>query len=205
LHRETLYIRDPAMQHRRTEIAPEAPIVDGTAAGSPPALRRISVIGSTGSGKTYMSRRLSARLGLPLVELDQLRLMAEGTHHASGDDFAVAVRAVVSKECWVIDGHYREVRHMVWNDADLVIFLDYPLLVIVRQLFGRYFAKRFQRPGGSEKPRDPASWARRLRRFAKTLAERREYHRVLSMIDNTNVRVKRFRNRAAAAAWIEAL
>lgn len=183
-----------------------------SASPSQPALRRISVVGSTGSGKTHLARRLSRRLGIPLVELDKLSQVVVPVHENQNQAFVKAVLAAVQEDCWIIDGHYRHIRHQVWDRADLVILLDYPLLVIIGQLLRRYLAKRKQMRRAAGQPRDaaapvprPASWRKRLRRLVKTLAERREYKRVLAQLDNPEVRLKRFTNAAALDAWLKTL
>lgn len=181
-------------------------------------VRRISVVGITGSGKTYLARRLSSQLGLPLIELDRLRESAAPETDLTDERFCEAVKAAVASDSWIIDGHYREIRHLVWNEADLVIHLDYPLSVILRQLLKRYVAKHARRfvpwqagtasghsPADGAGARESASWRKRLRRLAKTLSERRQYTKMLEKLDNTGARVKRFANKEAAEAWIQSL
>jgi adenylate kinase family enzyme len=118
----------------------------------------------------------------------------------------------LSQDSWIIDGHYREIRQLVWEAADLVILLDYPLSVIIRQLLRRYLAKRGQPRAAVRQSSDgaaavhrPATWRKRLRRVAKTLAERREYAQVLGQVDNPEARLKRFTNAAATEAWLKSL
>lgn len=179
---------------------------------SPPSFRRISVVGSTGSGKTHLARRLSRRLGIPLVELDRLKQASLGAASHQHEAFTSAVMDAVSQDSWIIDGHYREIRQLVWEQADLVILLDYPLPLIIQRLLRRYLAKRGQPRAAAKQPSDgagavhrPASLGKRLRRIAKTLAERREYARVLAQVDNPEARLKRFTNAAATKAWLESL
>lgn len=171
------------------------------------APRRISVVGSTGSGKTFLARKLSARLGLPLVELDHLRGCADTGHAGEGGSFGHAIRSAVACDRWIIDGHYRQFRDLVWNEADLVILLDYPLHVILRQLWKRYRGKPSRREGriAGDLASESASWRRRLRRLGKTMAERREYRALLGRLENAEHRVKRFRDPESALAWIEGL
>lgn len=170
------------------------------------------MVGSTGSGKTHLARRLSRQLNLPLIELDKLSQASAPDTGAPDRAFAKAVAAAVQQDCWIIDGHYRQIRQLVWDRADLVILLDYPLIVIIRQLWRRYLAKRQQLHGaGGQHPdaappvQRSASWRKRLRRLIKTVAERREYRRLLAQIDNPEVQLKRFTNAAALEAWLKTL
>lgn len=181
------------------------------------SLRRISIVGITGSGKTYLAQQLSARLGLPVIELDSLRDDAVTALNRSQDAFGEAVRAAVESENWIIDGHYRAHRDSVWNRADLIIHLDYPLPVVLRQIARRYRANNHAREhadtaqqtgqDGARSLSAPASasWRKRLARLAKTLVERREYARLLARLDHADARVKRFSSQEAVLAWIESL
>lgn len=97
---------------------------------------RISVIGSSCSGKTTMAAGLADALGLCHVEMDSL-------FHGPGwtpRPWPV-VRAVVSQvtdgDDWVVDGNYSEVRPDVWPRADTVVWLDYRLSIILWRLFNR--------------------------------------------------------------------
>ncbi|MCU0947161.1 MAG: hypothetical protein MUF47_02765 [Porphyrobacter sp.] len=167
-------------------------------------------MGSTGSGKTHLARRLSRRLDLPLIELDKLAQTPVTDTGDQNQAFVKAVVAAVHQDRWIMDGHYRQIRQLVWDRADLVILLDYPLLVIIRQLWQRYLAKRQRlqdavdhEPDGIPSVQRSASWRKRLRRLFKTVAERREYRRLLAQIDNPEVQLKRFTNAAAVEAWLK--
>jgi len=100
--------------------------------------RRIVVVGVSGSGKTTLSRRLGAKLGLPVTELDALNHQPDWTE-ASDEDFRRDVEAAMSSpEGWVLDGLYeRRLGDLVLRQADTLVWLDLPLLLVLRWLVKR--------------------------------------------------------------------
>jgi adenylate kinase family enzyme len=99
-------------------------------------MKRIAVIGSTGSGKTTLARRIGAILGIPHIELDALHWQPNWTP-TSGEAFRGAVDDATCGERWVIDGNYSAVRDIVWPRADALVWLDYPLPLIMSRLARR--------------------------------------------------------------------
>lgn len=166
-------------------------------------VRRISVVGSTGSGKTTFARDLSERLALPFYELDSVR--SEPVGISQGDSgFVGEIGELVQNEGWIIDGHYRNVRHLIWQRADLVLHLKYPVTVIIARLVGRYIGKR-SNSGSSGGADGGASWARRFNRMAKTIRERREYAKIFDGPDFTGLTVVELRSPKATREWLAGL
>lgn len=97
---------------------------------------RIAVVGTTGSGKTTLARQLARSLALKHVEIDALHWGPQWTP-APDDLFRQRVRDVLQGECWVTDGNYRKARDIIWPRAQTIIWLDYPLIVILWRLFWR--------------------------------------------------------------------
>ena len=95
----------------------------GAGPGLIPPLR-VSVIGSSGAGKTTFGKRLAARLGVAFVELDSIFHQANWTP-LPDDDFRAHVRAAVMDDGWVVDGNYGVVRPIVLERATTVVWLDY--------------------------------------------------------------------------------
>ena len=98
--------------------------------------QRIVVIGVTGSGKTTFARAVAAQLGYPYVEMDALHWLPNWTEKPT-DAFRADIAQALSSESWVIDGNYSKVRDIVWSRADAVIWLDYPLPLILWRLTRR--------------------------------------------------------------------
>ncbi len=94
-------------------------------------MRRISLVGTPGSGKTTVGKRLAARLEVPFIELDEI-FHGPGWRDLSLEQFRSQVGAVVEADAWVVDGNYRGVQDLVWARADTVEWLDLPRLVVRR-------------------------------------------------------------------------
>ncbi|MFC1997214.1 adenylate kinase [Chloroflexota bacterium] len=106
--------------------------------------RRISVVGTTGSGKTTLARKLFVCLAIPHIELDAIYW---GAHWEplSVVEFRAQTSEALDGNAWVVDGNYSKVRDIVWDRADTVVWLDYPLPQILHQLLQRTFRRVFLR------------------------------------------------------------
>lgn len=102
--------------------------------------RRILVVGTTGSGKTTLAHELSTIGKLPHTQLDLLRYQ-NNWRMAPAPEFIEKVTGVAGDDSWVIDGNYAAVRELIWGRADLVIWLDYSLHVMLYRLLIRTFVR----------------------------------------------------------------
>ena len=100
------------------------------------AVRRVSVVGTSGVGKSTFASSLSVRLGCSFLELDSVYHQA-GWVPLDVSAFRDRVAAAASGERWVIDGNYSKVRDVVWARADTVVWLDLPRRVVMRRLVWR--------------------------------------------------------------------
>jgi adenylate kinase family enzyme len=98
--------------------------------------QRISVVGTTGSGKTTLAQRIAQQLQIPHVELDALH-WEPGWIAASDQVFRDRVAEALAGDRWVVDGNYSKVRDLVWSRADTVVFLDYPFWLVMNRLLRR--------------------------------------------------------------------
>jgi adenylate kinase family enzyme len=101
-----------------------------------PTVRRISVVGTPGAGKSTVARELARNLGVPFVELDGIFHQPDWAPLAA-DEFRRRVAEVTAGDAWVIDGNYSDVRPLVWARADTVLWIDLPRMVVMRRLIWR--------------------------------------------------------------------
>ncbi|HIE22010.1 MAG TPA: hypothetical protein EYP73_05370 [Acidimicrobiia bacterium] len=92
-------------------------------------------MGSAGSGKTRVSKRLAEALGLPRLELDAV-YHQPGWEPCDPEEFTDRVRAFVAQDAWVVDGNYTShgSTEVVWPRADTIVWLDLPRRVIMRRV-----------------------------------------------------------------------
>lgn len=88
-------------------------------------MKRILVIGCPGSGKSYFSRALAEKLGLPLVHLDMLNWNADGTN-VEREVFDKRLAEVLERDEWIIDGNYGRTMERRMERCDAIFFLDFP-------------------------------------------------------------------------------
>ena len=99
-------------------------------------MQRIVVIGTSGSGKSTLAEQAAARLKAPFVELDGLHFLPEWGE-VSVEEFRQRVSEATSGERWAVAGNYDDVRDLIWQRADTLVWLDYPLPLVFWRLFRR--------------------------------------------------------------------
>lgn len=102
--------------------------------------QRIVIVGNSATGKSTLARALAAQLGCPHIERDAIQWQA-GWQGSTDEAFRAQVSAAIQGDCWVADGNFSRARDMVWGRADTLIWLDYPLWVILWRLTRRSWAR----------------------------------------------------------------
>jgi adenylate kinase family enzyme len=170
---------------------------------------RIAVVGTSGSGKTTLAQRLAERLGVPHVELDALHWGPDWTPPPL-EAFRDMVLRALDGEAWTVDGNYGKVRDLVWSRADTVVWLDYPLWVVMARVTRRTFRRSLRREALWNDNREELGKALFSREsiiwWALTTYRRRkrEYPALFSRPEYAHLRVVRLCSPRAAREWLEA-
>jgi adenylate kinase family enzyme len=94
-------------------------------------MRRVVVIGNTGSGKSTFGRALAHRLGVPDTDSDDL-FWLPGWKEVPNEEFRRSLAAAAAGDAWVIIGTYlSRAVDVVWPHADTLVWLDLPLPLVV--------------------------------------------------------------------------
>jgi|SRR5690349_19229106 len=88
-------------------------------------MQRILVIGSPGSGKSTLAKRLSRRLGLPLINLDR-EYFGPAWTEPKRPIWRERVARLVAGQHWVMDGNYRSTFDLRVPRATVIVWLDLP-------------------------------------------------------------------------------
>ncbi len=94
-------------------------------------MKRINVIGTSGSGKSTFSRLLASELKYPYVEMDAI-FWKPNWQESSDEEFFANLADRLSAEHWVLDGNYNRTAEIKWNRVDSIVWVDYSF---VRTLF----------------------------------------------------------------------
>jgi hypothetical protein len=174
-------------------------------------VRKVSVQGISGSGKTTFAAALAGRLGVPHLETDAL-VHGPGWTETPDADLKAAMEPVVSSEGWVIDSDYRrKLGTLVLENADTVIWLDLPLHVCLRRLarrtFGRMVLGHEIWNGNRESFRSAFGGWDSLFVFAvrKHISQRRTFPEILARPGLAHLEVVRLRSPRAVRAWLETI
>lgn len=169
--------------------------------------RRISVVGTSGSGKTTTAGQIAQRLGIPHVELDALHWEPNWTE-APIEVFRARVTQALSGETWAVDGNYGKVRDIVWGRADTVVWLDYTLAVILWQLVRRTVRRSVTQEelwGGNRESLGKAIFSREsilLWALQTYKRRRREYPVLLGKPANAHLAVIHLRSSRETHQWL---
>ncbi len=176
-------------------------------------VRRVSVVGNSGSGKSSLARRIAAVLDAPCIELDAI-------HHLPGwqpidpDAFVDRVEAITEAETWVIDGNYRAVvvEGPVWARADAIVWLDLPRVTVMRQVTRRTLRRTVRRErlwnGNREHLTNFWVWHHdSIIRWAWTQHGKYQdrYSRAMASPALDHIEFVRLRSHAEADEWVENL
>ena len=99
-------------------------------------LKRVSIVGTSGSGKTYVGAEIAKRLGIKHVELDAIHWLP-GWQELPTEEFRERLTEETSRESWVIDGNYSKGRDIVWRRAEAVVWLDLPFRIVFWRILRR--------------------------------------------------------------------
>lgn len=173
-------------------------------------MQRIVVVGTTGSGKTTMAGRLARKLNFPHIELDALNWGPDWTMRPN-EEFLALVEEATRGQNWVVDGNYSRSREIVWARADTVVWLDYPLYLVLWRLWWRTWGRWWKRTelwgGNRERLWEHFFTSDSLFLWAlKTYKRRRrEYPELLSRPEYAHLTTFRFHSPRQAQKWLMAL
>jgi adenylate kinase family enzyme len=115
--------------------------------------RRVLVAGTSGAGKSTLATQIAAVLDVPYQEIDGL---FHGPNWTRRPSFVSDVEAFTSGPAWVTEWQYTQVRALLAQRADLLVWLDLPRATVMRQVVVRTIKRRANRQvlwnGNTESP-----------------------------------------------------
>ncbi len=90
-------------------------------------MKKILIIGNSGSGKTWLGNRLSAVLEIPHFGLDNIFWEPGGHNHKKGEaDVTAELREIQKAPSWIVEGVFGHLADQLSAFADTIVYLDLP-------------------------------------------------------------------------------
>ena len=112
-------------------------------------IKRISIVGGAGSGKTTLADNLGKQLNLPVVHIDGINYFANWEERNKAERDKIIIEKA-NEDKWVIEGTYRSTLEYRMQRADLIIFLRYSTFSLLKGTLSRWIKNK-----GKEKTEIP--------------------------------------------------
>lgn len=169
---------------------------------------RIVVVGATSSGKSTLAKRLAEKIGGDFIELDALHWEPNWVE-AKPEDLRERVKTATSSQVWVVAGNYHAVRDVIWAKAEVIIWLDYSLLLIFWRLLTRTVRRWITQEELWNGNRETFWWHFKIWSddslfhwlFKTYWRRKREYPIFFAQPENSHLKVIHFKNPSEMESW----
>ena len=174
--------------------------------------QRIVVTGATSSGKSTLAEQLARRFDYRFIELDALHWEPNWTE-APPEVFRERVRTAIRSQAWVVAGNYRAARDLIWPQAEVIIWLDYPFWTVFWQLTRRTFKRWWTQEllwgtNYESLPKHLQIWSQDSLYnwlFKTYWRRKRETPSLLSLAEHKHLRLIHFTHPRETNAWLKTL
>ena len=101
-------------------------------------MKRVIIIGNGGAGKSTLARQLGAALHVDVTHLDSVYWKPHWLPMPESE-MNMAQEHLVAQEAWIIEGQFKHTLDAFLQVADMIIFLDLPLLLCLYRILKRHF------------------------------------------------------------------
>ncbi|AUG75736.1 Topology modulation protein [Kitasatospora sp. MMS16-BH015] len=161
-------------------------------------MKKVAVVGCSGSGKSHVARALGGILDAPVTHLDAV-FYDEDWNELPKNTFAQAQRDLVAQPRWVIDGNYNSTLPIRLEACDTVVFVDVSTLACLWGLLSRQLRHGSGQKGNGVHNRVHWGLLRYVAGYRRTMRPR-----VLAKIDEyaVHAEVVRLSSRRRTRRWL---
>ena len=108
--------------------------------------KKIYIVGAPGSGKTFISNKLSQLMGLNVYGLDDIfwdRSRTDAYVRANEKTRDAKLAKVLEQDNWIIEGVYYKWLKSAFRDSDIIIVLNPSVYLRQWRIFKRFLHRKF--------------------------------------------------------------
>lgn len=116
--------------------------------------KKIHIIGSIGSGKTTLAKKLSTQLEIPCFELDNVvrKRLDTGDIKRTPEERDEYLKRIINSDKWITEGVHHKWIAPCLQDAEVIIFLDTKLSVRKFRIIKRFIRQKLGLETANYKP-----------------------------------------------------
>lgn len=99
--------------------------------------QRILVLGSPGSGKSTLTKKIAEKRQLSIISLDGL-FWLDDENTITIEELKTKLVPLLAQERWIMDGNFASILPLRLERSDLVIYLQVPRLIAMYRVIKRY-------------------------------------------------------------------
>ena len=105
---------------------------------------KILITGTVASGKTTLAKRLSEEFAIPWHELDEIvRPLCRDRRKRTREEQLEVISRIDRDESWIFEGTNRASYRYLFDMADMVIYINPPLVVRSLRILTRFIKQKF--------------------------------------------------------------
>ncbi|MEP1871718.1 MAG: adenylate kinase [Paraglaciecola sp.] len=172
-------------------------------------MKKVNVIGTSGSGKSHFSKRLAEALDSTYIEMDAM-LWQPDWQPLDTSEFVMTIQEIISNPSFVLDGNHSKTNSVKWSVVDTIIWLDLGFWRTFTQILRRSIKRSYARSeiwagtGNKESfyrsffSSESVIWWM-LKNYWKTKSK---YRNLFKEKSSSNMRLIRLRSRAEVEAFL---
>lgn len=166
-------------------------------------MKRVTIVGSPGAGKSTFARKLAQKTNTPLIHLDYHYHQKEFNYENNKQAWIDKLTDITSGDFWIIEGNYGSSYEQRIPKSDTLIFLDLPTWLSVWGVLKRRIQYRNKKR--SEMPDD---WVEKIDPvFLKfvimfRIKSRKDVISGIKKYKHKNLEILTFKTRKSAYKWL---
>lgn len=169
-------------------------------------MKRITIIGCPGAGKSTFARELAKKTNLPLHHLDFYYHQKEQDYENNKQAWLDKMKEITSGTSWIIEGNYGSSYEYRIPKSDTLIFMDIPSWLSTWSVVKRRVQYR-----NKKREEMPDDWKEKINPvFFKyvilfRIKSRKDVINGIEKYKHNNLDVIHFKSRKAAYKWLETI